>query len=140
MSKISPENVKELDEKINILQTLEQYLFQALQINEITANTYFRISSAIRYMIVSFDTVKRFARAKSNYSITLESMSKINQMAKSYDMDTYNIEIRVCIGMVKRMLTEYINAVMKRSSHEMVEQDVDKLLVAIKKLNKMIDG
>ncbi len=138
MSNVPEKLKKELNERISVLQTLEAYLFEAMQINEIDVKTYYRVTSAIRQMIISYKVSQRFEKMFNEYRISLESLNEIQAMAKPYEVDPYNIEVKICIDIVRRMLTEYVNAVMKRKEHQMIEADVDKLLSAIAKVNKIL--
>lgn len=135
-----PNNEKQkFNEQISILETLEDYLFEIMKSGELSSVTYYRVTSAIKHMLVSLDIIKRFDEIKPNLTISLEDYAKILQMAQPYEVDKFNIVVKNGIDVVENMLKQYINAVMKREVHEMVEGDVDKLLAAMAKVDKMID-
>jgi hypothetical protein len=138
MNKIPEKVINELNEKISILETLEEYFLEALQIKQIDIKTYYRLTATIRRMVVSFKLKQRLEKASNEYKISFESLNEIQGMAKPYEADTYNIEVKMCLDIVERMLTEYLNSVMKRKEHEVIVQDIDKLLAAVDKVNKML--
>lgn len=85
---------------------------------------------------MSMKITQRVPKLKPNLSISIESLNEIQAMAKMYEVDPINIEVKEYIDVVEKMLNNYLEFVMKRDVHEVIESDVDKLLASIAKLDK----
>ena len=139
MDKLSQEELEDINQRIFILNTLDEYLLEMMKIGDISSISYHRVTSAIKHMLVSYEIIKRFPSLKQNISISLYELNKIIEMAKPIEVDKTNISVKDFIDFYEKLVGKYLDSVMQRNIQQIIDEDVEKLLSAIDKANRKID-
>lgn len=139
MGKLSQDELADINQRILILNTLDDYLLEMMKISEISSVSYYRVTSAIKHMRTSYEIIKRFPSIKPDLSISLQELNKIIETAKPIEVDETNISVKDFIDFYEKLVGKYLDSVMQREVQQVIDTDVEKLLSAINKANEKID-
>ena len=138
---------KPTENALIILKTIKMYSEQAVNYNILKPSTGVRLAAAIDYLMVAYTTVEDYENANSkffpynnNLTISLSDLFRIKEMAKPVEEFENDITIKDGIDVVRAMLTKFIKYALDREQKEVLEEDIDKLLNAISKVDELIDN
>ena len=129
--------------KIEVLESIKEYLFDILHLNEIQPSTYMKVSAAIDTLVYElqnkyqygFDNVVNLS--STEIIVSFDDLYDIQTTAKPRQ-DGEDIKVNKLTNILVTLFKQFLELIMKRPQKEFLEEDIDKLLAAFEKADKYI--
>lgn len=129
-----------------VLDTVKQYSEQAVAYGYLNPSTKIRLGAAIDYLTVAYETVNEYGEVSqtlfpykdTELNISLLDLCKIKDMAKPVNVHN-DIILDTGIDIARAMLSKFVKGIVSRESKEVTNEDMDKLLNALSKMDELID-
>ena len=130
-----------------ILETIKMYAQEAVTYNVLQYTTSVRLIAAIDYLSVAYTQLLNDSKSNgkdfpyvNKLTISLSDLFAIKDMAKPVEREEKEIVVKGYTDIARTMLTKFIKHAISRGQKEVLNEDIDKLLSAMSKVDELIDS
>jgi len=124
---------------LTILDDLKEYGFTAMNYRKILPTTYTRLEAAVNYLYLEVER-KSLNSNQTKFGLSQESLKQIKEVATVVSDEKKDIKIKERLNVYVEFLIKYLEAVYRRTKHEVLDNDIEMILSAIYQANEIIDN